>query len=197
MAAGRDFDSPVAEGGGSYQSSTPKIFARSASGLVLHLGMIDVPYANRAQAEKVPQAKRGKANKPIKPKTQSGTQTTGDVAEILEAKYGIMDTFAYAQLPDIAKALEESIAGSLETLMMGGQSDPNPFKSAESAVTAMFKNFLATGAIEHMGIEGVPTQAAMKGVNHRLKHPYAKSNPRRESFVDTGGYSAHFIAWIA
>jgi hypothetical protein len=81
--------------------------------------------------------------------------------------------------------------------MMGGVSSANPFSSAETAITTMFKQFLATGAIEHMGIPGVPTQAAKDGVNHRLKHPYAKSNPRRESFIDTGAYSAHFIAWIS
>ena len=195
MAAARDFATSQADGGGSY--AAPKVFARNApSGLTLHLGMIDVPYANETQKEKIPQAKKGKANKPLKPKTASGTQTTGDVAEILEAKYGVMDTFVFARLPDIAKELESSIAGALETLMMGGSPDPNPFKSAESAVTTMFKQYLAPGAIEHMGIQGVPTQAALKGVNHRLKHPYAKSNPRRESFIDTGGYSAHFVAWI-
>jgi hypothetical protein len=195
MAAARDFATAQTDGGGSY--AAPKVVARNApSGLTLHLGMIDVPYANEAKPEKVPQARKGKANKPLKPKITSGTQTTGDIAEILEAKYGVMDTFAFARLPDIAKELESSIAGALETLMMGGSPDPNPFRAAESAVTAMFKQFLATGAIEHMGIQGVPTQAALKGVNHRLNHPYAKSNPRRESFVDTGGYSNHFIAWI-
>lgn len=195
MAAARDFATSQADGGGSY--AAPKAFARNApSGLTLYLGVIDIPYANEAKPEKVPQARKGKANKPIKPKAESGTQTTGDVAEILEAKYGVMDTFAFARLPDIAKELEKSIAGALETLMMGGQADPNPFRSAESAVTTMFKQFLSTGAIEHMGIQGVPTEAALKGVNHRLKHPYAKSNPRRESFIDTGLYAQSFIAWI-
>lgn len=199
MAAGRDFDSPVAEGGGSYQSSTPKVFARSASGLVLSLGVYDFPYAWAEDSrDRVPRAKKGKANKPLKPKSKSsGLQTTGDVAEILEAKYGIMDTFAFMRLPDIAKELENSIAGELESLMMGGSGSSNPFKSAESAIESMFKNFLAKGDIEHAGIEGVPTQAAIKGVNHRLAHPYAKSNPRRESFIDTGTYAASFKAWIA
>lgn len=196
MAAARDFASTQADGGGSY--SAPKVFARNVpTGLVLHLGMIDVPYANEAQPEKVAKPRKGKANKPVKVKMASGTQTTGDVAEILEAKYGVMDTFAFARLPDIAKELENSLAGALETLMMGGAPSANPFASAETAITTMFKNFLATGAIEHMGIAGVPTQAAKDGVNHRLAHPYAKSNPRRESFIDTGGYSAHFTAWIS
>jgi hypothetical protein len=194
--ASRDYATPQADGGGSY--SAPKVFAKNApSHLTLNLGVVVVPYANEAQPEKIPQAKKGKANKPVKPKSASGTQTTADVAEILEEKYGVMDTFAFAMLPDIAKDLEESLAGALETLMMGGRPSANPFASAESAITARFKNFLATGAIEHMGIEGVPTQAALDGVNHRLKHPYAKSNPRRESFVDSGMYQSHFIAWMS
>lgn len=196
MAAGRDFDSPQAEGGGSY--SAPKVFVKNASSrIVLNLGVIDVPYANEARAQKVAKPRKGAANRPVKQKTASGTQTTGDVAQILEAKYGVMATFAFAQLPDIAKDLEESIAGALESMMMGGTTNGNPFASAETAITTRFKQFLATGAIEHMGIEGVPTQAAKDGVNHRLKHPYAKSNPRRESFIDTGAYSAHFLAWIS
>jgi hypothetical protein len=195
MAAARDFATPFADGGGSY--SAPKVFAKNAPhGLTLNLGIIDVPYANEAQT-KVPQARKGKANKPLKPKTQSGTQTTGDVASILEAKYGVMDTFAYAHMPDIAKELENALAGALETLMMGGRPPSNPFASAESSITAMFKNFLATAAIEHLGVEGVPTQAAKDGVNHRLAHPYAKANERRPSFIDTGTYSAHFLAWVA
>lgn len=173
-AAAARFTGPQAEGGGSY--SAPKVFAKNApSNFVLHLGVFDVSYSDE----------HGKG------------KTTGDVAEILEEEYGVMDAFAFAQLPDIAKALENSIAGELETLMMGGNPGPNPFASAESAITAMFKNFLATSAIEHLGIQGVPTMAALNGVNHRLKHPYAKGNKRRPSFIDTGLYQANFTAWFA
>jgi hypothetical protein len=173
-AAAARFTGPLADGGGSY--SAPKVFAKNApSSFTLHLGVYDVPYSDE----------HGKG------------KTTGDVAEILEDKYGVMDAFAFAHLPDIAKELEDSIAGSLETLMMGGRPDPNPFAKAESAITAMFKNFLATSAIEHLGIEGVPTLAALNGVNHRLKHPYAKGNSRRPSFIDTGLYSANFTAWFS
>jgi hypothetical protein len=50
--------------------------------------------------------------------------------------------------------------------------------------------------IESMGLRGVPTKAALKGINHRLRHPYRKSNPRRPSFVDTGLYVASFRAWM-
>jgi hypothetical protein len=195
--AAEDLDVAMPARGGSYSPRSPVFVKAPPARLVLHLGVLDLPYANETKTEKVPRAKKGQANKPIKPKTESGRQTTGDVAEILEDKYGIMDTFAFARLPDIAKALEESIAGELETLMMGGRPSGNPFASAESSIGTMFKQFISTQQIEHMGIEGVPTQAALKGVNHRLKHSYAKANPRRPSFIDTGMYVANFKCWVS
>jgi hypothetical protein len=60
----------------------------------------------------------------------------------------------------------------------------------------MFSNFLALQEVEKLGIPGVPTQAALKGISHRLKHPYRKSNPRRPSFVDTGEYMRSAAFWI-
>lgn len=185
--AAKDFGAATEIGGGSYSPRSPIVANTPPARITLHLGVYDVPYAAYEQPVK----------KKSKPKSSAATKTTGDVAEILEEKYGVMDTFAFARLPDIAKALEESIAGELETMIMGGCSSGNPFAGAESAIGAMFKDFIATQQIEHMGIEGVPTQAAMNGVNHRLKHPYAKGNPRRPSFVDTGMYMQSFVAWIS
>jgi hypothetical protein len=194
--AAREFDTAMADAGGSFSPTPLAPTLAPNKGVILHLGVVDVPYAHYEHKEKVPQAKKGKANKPIKPKSDAATKTTGDVAEILEAKYGIMDNFMFAHQPDVASALEDSIAGALESLIMGAPVGPNPFASAETEITSMFKNFLATSAIEHMGVEGVPTQAALDGVNHRLKHPYAKGNPRRPSFIDTGMYQSHFTCWV-
>lgn len=194
--AAKEFDSPMTEGGGSHVSVPADISHAPPSRLVLHLGVIDQPYQEYRAPQKVGQAKKGKANKPHKPKSDAATKTTGDVAEILEDKYGVMDTFAFMRLPDIAKALENSIAGELETILMGGRPSGNPFHGAESAIETMFKQFIVSQDVEHAGIPGVPTQAALDGVNHRLKHPYAKKNPRRPSFIDTGMYLASFKAWF-
>jgi hypothetical protein len=38
--------------------------------------------------------------------------------------------------------------------------------------------------------------AATAGVNHRKKKPYAKANPARPAFVDTGLYQSAFRAWV-
>lgn len=194
--AAKEFDMPMADGGGSYAPTHIGTTNAPPNRITLHLGVIDIPYSNHQAPAKVPQAKKGKKNKPIKPKSDGSTKTTGEVAEILEEKYGVLDTFAFARLPDIAKALEESIAGELETLLMGGKPGGNPFQSAESSITTMMKKFISAQEIEHMGIEGVPTQAALNGVNHRLKHPYAKKNQRRPSFMDTTLYWQTLRAWF-
>jgi hypothetical protein len=194
--AAKEFDAPIADGGGSYAPTHIGTMTAPPNRITLHLGVIDIPYSNATPPRKIAQAKKGKKNKPLKPKSDAAAKTTGEVAEILEDKYGILDTFAFARLPDIAKALEDSIAGELETLIMGGQAGANPFQSAESSITTMMKKFISAQEIEHMGIAGVPTQAAMNGVNHRLKHPYAKKNERRPSFMDTTLYWQTLRAWF-
>jgi hypothetical protein len=158
----------------------------------IHLGVADVPYVDVSEApKKVAQAKRGKSNKPVAPPAAAGTQSTGDVAEILEGKYGIMGAFAEKHEDDIAKALENSLAGTLENLMMGAPPANNPFGTAEMAIEDSFK--AALDSREFDGITGVPTQAALKGINHRLKS--GKGSPR-PSFIDTGLYQASFKAWV-
>lgn len=194
--AAKEFDSPSAAGGGSYSPTHVGTTVAPPNRITLHLGVIDMPYHNYESPGKIAQAKKGKANKPVKPKSDASTKTTGEVAEILEEKYGILDSFAFARLPDIAKALEESIAGELETLLMGGHSGGHPFQSAETTITTMMKKFISAQEVEHIGIEGVPTQAAKDGVNHRLKHPYAKANERRPSFMDTTLYWQSLRAWV-
>ena len=59
------------------------------------------------------------ANSPRKAKAPEPVQTTGQVAEILEAKYGILEAFAETYAPQIADAFAHSVAGALESVMMG------------------------------------------------------------------------------
>lgn len=164
--------------------------------LTLNLGVVDIAYQASEPSQKVGQAKKGKSNKPKSPKREASLMTTGEVAEILEKKYGILDTFAFARLPDIAKALEESLSNELENMILGGKPPDNPFQGAESKITQMMKDFLSSQDVEKMGIEGTPTAAALKGVNHRLKRPNAKGNPRRPSFIDTDTMRKSYKAWV-
>lgn len=140
--------------------------------LTLHLGVNEVPYADKA-----------------------GT-TTGDVAEILEAKYHPMELFFEIHQRDVVAALEDGLVGAFENMLMGAPVSQNPFGEGEAKIEQDFKTFLDMGEMEALGYPGVPTEAALKGVNHRLKHPYAKANSRRPSLVDTGAYQQNFRAWV-
>lgn len=153
----------------------------------LHLGVIDIPYSGAAV--EVQGSKRRR-------KIKAGDQTTGDVAEILEAKYRVMEVFYEAHQDEIAKSMEDGLSAALESLMMGSPIGLDPFGSAVAATEQAFKKFLDNKEMDALGVPGVPTEAALKGVNHRLKHPYAMSNPERPSFIDTGLYENSFKVWI-
>lgn len=158
----------------------------------LYLGVIDIPYAY--DQEQV--SKKGKVLKRKKKVVKS--ITTGDVAEILEDKYHVMEVFyeEHSQHGLIQAAIEESLAGALESLVRGAPVTADPFAAATQAIAEAFKVYVTSGAAERAGGPGVPTEAALKGVSHRKAHPYAKANPRRPSFVDTGMYVDHFKAWV-
>ncbi len=142
-------------------------------GFKLHFGVLEQPY--RARGKRVTAI------------------TTGDVAEILETKYGVMAAFYRVHGRGVAGAMEQGLAGSLEALLMGRRVDP--FGRAMQKIETQFKDFILSKEAERVGIPGTPTKAALKGVNHRLKHPYAKRNQRRPSFRDTGMYVGSFRAW--
>lgn len=165
--------------------------------LTLHLGVIDVPYTDPAEAPAKRKARLGKAlPKPAKPKGPSENKTTGDVAEILEAEYGLIEAFFDNKELEIGAFLEDGISGALESLLMGAPTSLDPFGEGTAKIEEAFKDALSTREAETWGIDGVATEAARKGVNHRLKHPYAKENKRRPSFIDTGLMQASFKAWI-
>lgn len=120
--------------------------------------------------------------------------TTADVARFLEDQYGVMGAFYRSHEADVVKALEESLGGAVESLMMGRRVEP--WGRATQAIQREFRDFISSKEAERVGIPGTPTKAALRGVNHRLKHPYAKRNPRRPSFRDTGLYMTSFRAWV-
>lgn len=139
----------------------------------LHLGVIDLPYP--ADAEGL---------------------TTGDVAEILEDKYHPMEVFFELHGQEIADALANGMEGALESLLMGAppQAIARAAEGALSGVQAQFKTFLSSREMEGLGIPGVPTKAALDGVNHRLKK---RKGAPRPSFIDTGLYQSSFRAWMS
>lgn len=153
----------------------------------LHLGVIDSPYGNPPKA-----SKKGRKSK-LK---SSSVLTTGDVADILEAKYHPMEIFFTVKEKQIVAALEDSVSGALESVLMGGPASLDPFGTATNKIEELFRSFLEKREMERLGYPGVPSKAALAGVNHRLLHPNAKANPRRPTFIDTGAYQTSFKAWI-
>ena len=151
---------------------------------ILHLGVIDVPYVQAP-----PKPGRGRRRK-----VTAGTVTTGDVATWLENKYHVMEIYVETHLDDqIVPAIEDSLQGALENVLMGAPLTVDPFGAAAAAVEDGFKKFLSASEIETLGYPGIPTQAALKGVNPRLK---LKRGPRRPSFIATGLYQASEKAWV-
>lgn len=135
----------------------------------LHLGVIDLPYSDK-----------------------SGV-TTGQVAEWLEDKYHPMELYYELHQQEVADDLAQSALGALESLLMGAPADLDPFGTGTGKIEKGFKHFLDAKEMEALGYPGVPTQAALKGVNHRLKK---KRGPRRPSFIDTGLYQSSFKSWV-
>lgn len=147
--------------------------------LTLHLGVVDVPYGHDPKG-----------------------QTTGDVATILEEKYHLMETFYEFNKRAIAKKLEGGLRDALEAVMMGAPISLDAFGQSTGEIAEMFKRELAERKFDARGIPGVPTAASgatskrKGGVNHRFKHPYAKANPIRPSFIDTGTFQNSVKVWV-
>lgn len=164
----------------------------------LHLGVIDVSYLppqpTTPQPKKAPKRPgRSRVHKRHAKKYEN--ISTGDVAEILEAKYHIFEVFFREHEADIAKDIENSLGGAIESLLMGGPPQLDAFGSATSSIEARMKRFLSDQEMEKLGYPGVPTQAALRGVSHRFKNPYAKRAPR-PSFIDTGTLQASMKSWV-
>lgn len=157
----------------------------------LHLGVIDIPYAYEQEGERKTKKRKGKKKKKVVKST-----TTGDVAEIIEEKYHLMETFFEVHEDRIAEVLTESLAGAVESQLMGAPASADQFAAGTQEINAMFKHFVASREAERVNIPGTPTRAALKGVSHRRAHPYAKANPRRPSFIDTGLFVDNFMSWI-
>ena len=149
---------------------------------MLNLGVLEQPYANGV----VKSARHRYAGSSV---------TTGEVAKILEAEYGVMSAFVRVHGKVITDAIGSSVENAITALVNGQRIDP--WGAGTQKIMQAFRVFINSGEAGNVGIPGTPTQAALKGVNHRLKHPYRKSNPPRPSFRDTGLYVASFRSWVS
>jgi hypothetical protein len=138
----------------------------------INFGVVDIPYSDK-----------------------HGT-TTGDVAGWLEDRYHLMEVFLEdtGGIAAIAKAFEESAQQAIENIQLGSTAQISLTAQAETDIETEFRHYLSQQRFDGV-IPGVPTQAAFRGVNHRLARPYAQDNPERASFIDTGLYQSSFKVW--
>lgn len=139
--------------------------------LHLNLGVLDVAYSD-------PQG--------------GGATTTGDVAEILEANYQVMQIFAIEREGKIGDWIAEALSDQIKDIAAGAPIPNNPFADAEQKIETSFRKFLSDEEMAKIHPD-VPTQAALEGRTKRRKN---QKGPRRVSFVDTGQYQASFRAWV-
>ena len=146
-------------------------------------------------------------------KPGGGDETTGDVAQILEDKYHVMETFFNLKQDKIAEMLADSMGEQIGMLMsgMGGRGGigGNSMVEATENIQQAFRQFLDDGEMQsvvnslsasesayYMGSTGGLSGAGSRGINHRKKNPYAKGNAARPAFIDTGLYQTSFRAWL-
>ncbi|HET8687633.1 MAG TPA: hypothetical protein VFM18_13360, partial [Methanosarcina sp.] len=93
----------------------------------------------------------------------------------------------------IARAIENSLVGELESLMMGKPEGGDPFASAMSETENRFREYIT--AEEH----GILTKARQQGtevVGPRFKRQYRRAKGSKTTFVESGNYKKSFKAWV-
>lgn len=137
-----------------------------------------------------------------------GASTTGEVAEILEDRFHIMETFYELYADFIADELASSVANAIDSARLGAPSNLKPTAEAEQAIEAKFRSFLDRDEMSKLiaglspelraalGASGNFGGAGAAGVNHRKKHPYSSKNPARPAFIDSGLFRESFRAWV-
>lgn len=161
----------------------------------LHLGVVDIPYVTALSNEQKRTLRWRFKKRPWQ--GLAATQTTGDVAQILESRYGVMETYYKLHQQDVVREMENRLKGVLDNVLTGkpgGNEEQDVFGDL-SGIEQGFRDAIDRREFDGK-IAGVPTQAAERGVNLRLAHPYAKGNPSRPSFFRSGLYYQSFKAWV-
>jgi hypothetical protein len=167
--------------------------------LKLHFGFEDHPYhARYGPSSPLTQAVKRRTPKVMtRPQQAYGEgKTTVEVANELESRYHIVETFWEMEEDKFIEVLEDAFADDIEEVMQMGQIPKTGGISDKETdkIEARFRNYLTNKRFDGV-IAGVPTLAAQRGVSHLKQHPYAKRGPR-PSFIDTGMYMRSFRAWV-
>ena len=133
--------------------------------LTLHLGEVVVPYAEEGK-------------------------TTGDVAEILEGKYNVMQIFVDQNIRMIADCIQDNLAGAIENMYAGKELGDDIFAGAGSKIEARFREFIDLE--EH----GIVTKSKLSPISGTRKKRQYRKVSGKTVFWDTGAYSRNFKAWV-
>lgn len=169
----------------------------------LALGVIDVAYEPEGSVAPVKMTKSGRVHRGTAKRLArqyqtgqvgaEGPNTTVTVAQAIEEKYHLFQVFYDTNEDDIAAAIVHSMEGALEDLYAGGPAH-DPFGGAGAEIEQGFRQWLLQGEIETLGIEGVPTRAALERKSSRFKS--GKGPAERPSFVDTGLLELSMRSWV-
>jgi hypothetical protein len=154
--------------------ATTDIFGREKRSSVapkLVLGVIDVPY-------------------------EDGKTTTGDVAEILEGKYHVMEIFYLERREQIEALIAGQAAAALQNLLTGSMQYGDPIFDVTQQIDELFRDFLDADEISAILPITQQITAAQIGKNSRKKSGYNKNNEARPAFIDSGLFQSSFRSWI-
>jgi len=160
----------------------------------LQLGFENIPYSARysQQSPLTATMKKRRARRMSKPQQDYGVnKTVGQVAEELEKKYGIIDTFYNLEENFIVDKFEVAYQNALDLGMQGKSWDVTWDPSL--TLVPRFRQSLSQRRFDGI-IRGVPTKAAQAGVSHLRRNPYSPA-ASRPSFIDTSLYQRSFAAW--
>jgi len=122
-------------------------------------------------------------------------ETTGEVAEILEARYNVFTIFFEERQDKISEWLAEAMADELTAVLNGRPPAHDPLFPAMQKIEAEFRQFLDNDEISAIMPITQQIVAAQMGVNHRKKAGYNKNREARPALIDTGLFQASFRAF--
>ncbi len=117
--------------------------------------------------------------------------TTGQVAEILEDKYQIMEVFFDNHREEIEDLVVDRFMGELESVIHGKPKAPLSGMTFPK-IDREFRSFLDRD--EWQQLTGKRIMSAVLGISHRKK--LKKVQGSRPAFIDTGLYQKSFTAWL-
>lgn len=123
------------------------------------------------------------------PYADEGSKTVGDVAEIIEDKFHVMQIFADMHEQDMADELSISYANAMDSIFSGRPMPKDFAASATAKIGDMFETYINTQ--EH-GIDLKKLRKPLAG--SRKKRQYRKAKAAT-AFLDTGLYRGAFKAW--